>query len=155
MIRIFYVIWKFLLGVIHIWLPLWGGGVLRQKWDVIGRRGWGVSECSGGPIFFFVIKENWIYAITIQHAEPKINTLLTRNLPFDSDARQWRNPLIIPVHCLWLNLTIERVLSLNVTCCLVLFLFWFRSFTCTVRLLFHSLLIFLSCTNKTGWLQNK
>ena len=29
-----------------------GGGV-RQKWDVVGRRGVGVSEYSGRPIFFF------------------------------------------------------------------------------------------------------
>ena len=39
------------LRVIHIWRPPWGGGgELRQKWDVIGCRRWGVSECSGRPI---------------------------------------------------------------------------------------------------------
>ena len=45
------------LGVVHIWRPLWGGGGVRQKWDVIGHRGWGVSECSGRPIFIFLLKK--------------------------------------------------------------------------------------------------
>ena len=38
--------------------------------------------------FFFFIKENLICAMTRHHAEPNINMLLTRNLPFDSDVRQ-------------------------------------------------------------------
>ena len=63
--------------------------------------GWGVSECSGRPIFAFCIKENRICAITRRHAEPNINILLTRNLPFESDVRQWSHPLMIPLHCLW------------------------------------------------------
>ena len=42
-----------------------GVGGVRQKWDVIGRNGGGeVSECSGRPIFIFLIKENWILAMT-------------------------------------------------------------------------------------------
>ena len=51
---------------------------------------WGFSECSGGLIFIFFIKENWIcYCImTRHHAEPNINILLTRNLPFACNARQ-------------------------------------------------------------------
>ena len=28
----------------------------RQKLDVIGRREWGVSECSGRQIFIFLLK---------------------------------------------------------------------------------------------------
>ena len=28
---------------------------------------------------------------------------MTRNLPFDSDVRQWSHPLMIPLHCLWTN----------------------------------------------------
>ena len=44
------------------------GGVVRQKRDVIGRRGVGVSECSGRPIFIFLIKENWILTMTKHHA---------------------------------------------------------------------------------------
>ena len=47
----------------------------------------GVSECSGRPIFFF-IKENWIYAMTRHHAEPKHEYIMARNLPFNSDVRQ-------------------------------------------------------------------
>ena len=35
--------------------------------DVVG---WGVSEGSGRPIFFFIIKENWICAVTRHHIEP-------------------------------------------------------------------------------------
>ena len=50
--------------------------------------GGGVSECSGCPIFVFFIKENWIFAMTRHYAEPDINILSTRNLPFDSGVRQ-------------------------------------------------------------------
>ena len=47
-------------GVKHIWRPLWRGGEgvgVRQKLDVIGRRGRGVSECSERPIFIFLLKK--------------------------------------------------------------------------------------------------
>ena len=44
------------------------------------------------------IKTNWICAMTRHHV---INILLARNLPFDSDVRQWSHPLMIPLHCLW------------------------------------------------------
>ena len=37
---------------------------------------------------YFFIKENWICVVTRHHAEPNINILLTRNVPFDSDVRQ-------------------------------------------------------------------
>ena len=42
--------------------------------DVEEREGWGwnVSKCSGRPIFIFFIKENWICAMSIHHAEPNI-----------------------------------------------------------------------------------
>ena len=78
----------------------WG---LRQKWYVIERKGAGdgVSECSRRPIFIFFIKENWICAMTRHHAEPSINILLARNLPFASGVRQRSHPLMIPMHCLW------------------------------------------------------
>ena len=62
-----------------------GGEVERQKSDVTGRRGMGVSKCSGRSIFIFFIKENWIWAMARDHAN---HILLTRNLPFDSDVRQ-------------------------------------------------------------------
>ena len=55
---------------------------------------------SGHPIFIFFIKENWIYALTRHHTELKI-ILLTRNLPCDSDVKQWSHLLMIPLHCLW------------------------------------------------------
>ena len=53
-----------------------GGGGLRQKQNVLGRRGGGcVSECSGRPIFIYFIKENWVCAMTRHHAEPNINII--------------------------------------------------------------------------------
>ena len=61
----------------------------------------GVSECSGRSIFIFFIKENWISAMTRHHTERKINILLTRNLPFDCDVRQWSHRLMISLHYLW------------------------------------------------------
>ena len=66
-----------------------------------GGGGWRVSECCGRQVFIFFIKENWICAMTRHHAEPNVNISLTRNLPFDSDVRQWGHPLMIPLHCLW------------------------------------------------------
>ena len=54
----------------------------------VGVRG--VSKCSIRSFFFsfFVIKENWIWAMSRHHTEPNIDILLTRNLPFNSDVRQ-------------------------------------------------------------------
>ena len=117
-----------------------GRGGLRQKWDVTGRR---------GVALYFFIKENWICAMTGHHAKPNINILVTRNLPFDSDVRLWRHPLMILLHFLWAKSSVWMSLDL------VLFLFLNCSFTCMVRLLFHSLFTFSSWANKTGWLQNE
>ena len=66
-----------------------GGGDIKLKWDKKGRRGVSGSECCGRPISIFFIKESWICAMTRHHAGSNINILLTRNLPFDSDVRQW------------------------------------------------------------------
>ena len=38
--------------------------------------------------------------MTRNHAEPNINILLTRNLPFNSDDRQSSQLLVIPLHSL-------------------------------------------------------
>ena len=85
----------------HIWRPLWVGG--RQKRDVVNtsRREWGLTSVLDVQSFFFVVKESWICAMTRSHAEPNINILLTRNLPFHSYVRQWSQSLIIPLHYLW------------------------------------------------------
>ena len=84
---------SYLSGDTHMTSTLREAGRLRQKWDVIWqRRGFWTSN------FCFFIKENWIWAMTRHHAN---NILLTRNLPFDSDVRQWSHPLMIPLHCLW------------------------------------------------------
>ena len=85
----------------------WAWG-LRQKWNVIGIRGVG-RLASAVDVQSFFIKENWICAMNRDHAEPNISKLLTRNLSFDSDVRQWSHPLIIPLHCLWAK-------SSNITC---------------------------------------
>ena len=47
-------------------------------------------------------------------AEPNIDILLTRNLPFDTDVRQGGHPLMIPLHFCGIKRTIERVVNLNV-----------------------------------------
>ena len=58
---------------------------------------WGVASV----LQVFFITENWICIMTRHHAESNINILLTRNLPFDSDVRQWSHFLMISLHCLW------------------------------------------------------
>ena len=86
----------------------WGGG---GAGGFVGRL---VSKCSGHPMFFLLKKIGyWLCVITRHHAESN-NMLLTRNLPFYSDVRQWSHPL----HCIvcGLNPTVERVVILNVTC---------------------------------------
>ena len=143
--------------MIHIWRPLWAGGV---GWGGGGQQGknemlldvgmWGVSECSERPIYIFYIKENWILTMTRHHA---YNILLTRNLHFDSDVRQWSHTLMILLNCLWVksNYGTRGQFEYDTT----LFLFWFCSFTCTMRLLFHSLFTFSRCAYKTSWSQNE
>ena len=79
--------------------------------------GIGFSEYSEVQSLFFFVKENWICAMTRHHTEPKNNISLTRNLPFDSDVRQWSHPLTIPLHCLWakLNNRVRGQFPCNVT----------------------------------------
>ena len=83
------------LGVSHIYNV--------QKWNVIGRRGeWGVSKCSGHPIFIFFL----LRKLDLRHDQKSYwakhwYILLTRNLPFDSDVRQRSHSLMVALHCLW------------------------------------------------------
>ena len=110
--------------------------VTVKRWYTfdIHFEGAGGRACGDVQYYFFLLKKigNWIYAMTIHRAESNINIWLTKNLFLtlvsDNEA----------INCglIWI---IERVVNLNVTW-LELFLFWFRSFSCTVRLLFHSLL---------------
>ena len=46
----------------------------------------------------FIILDFWILPMARHHAD---NTLLTSNLLFDSDGRQWSYPLMILLYCLW------------------------------------------------------
>ena len=96
-----------------------GGGGLRVKAKMRCYR----TQVGGG---LAIVPENWICAMTRHHAESNISILLTRNLPFDSDVRQWSYPLIIPLHVCGLNRTIERIVNLNVTW--LCFVFDFISF---------------------------
>ena len=81
--------------MIRIWRPLFDKNEM-----LLDVRAWGVSECSGRPIFIYFIKENWICTVIRHHIEPNINMLLTRILAFDSEVRQWSHPLMIPLYCL-------------------------------------------------------
>ena len=75
---------------------------------------------------------------------------MTRNFPFDSDIRQWSHPLMIPLHCLWAKLNNQTRGQFECDVTWFLFLFWFRSFTCTVLLLLHSLLKRAGASFKIG-----
>ena len=82
------------------------------------------------------------------------NILLARNLPFDSDIKQWCHLLTIPLHCLWAESNNRTRCQFEYDATLV-FLFvclfvWYRLLTCTVRLLFHSLFTFSSYANEAG-----
>ena len=66
---------------------------------------WTYGECGVASVLdiqsLFFFEENWICAMTKHLAESSnINILFTTNFPFDSDVRQWIQPLIIPLHCL-------------------------------------------------------
>ena len=50
--------------------------------------GWLVIVLDMQSLFYFFKKENWICAMTRNHAEPNIKILLARNLPFGCDVRQ-------------------------------------------------------------------
>ena len=131
---------------------MWDKTEMRCYWT---WRSGGLANVLDVQSLLFFIKENWIYAMTRHHAEPNINILLTRNLPFDYDVRKCSHPLMIPLHCLWPKLN-NRTRG-QFECDVIWFcfvLFSFRLFTCTVRLLFHGLLTFSNCEYKTGWLQN-
>ena len=50
-----------------------------------GGEGGGLVSVLDVSLFYF-IKENWDFCLITKHqAEPDINILLTRNLPFESD----------------------------------------------------------------------
>ena len=89
----------------------WGWGI-KQKRDVIRRKGVGSSECFGRAIFIFLIKKLGFSPMTRYHAESNINILLTRNLPIDSSVRQWTQWYQWIVR--ELNRMIELVVNLNV-----------------------------------------
>ena len=80
--------------------------------------------------------------------------LLARHLPFDSDVRQWSDPLMIPLHCLWAKFENGTRGHFEYEVTSVFFSFGLISFICTVRLLFHSLFTFSSYTKKIAkWAQ--
>ena len=97
---------------------IWGWGWVRLKWDVMGRRGWRLARVLDVQSFFIIITENWVCAMTRNHAESNINILLTRNLPIDSGVRQWSHPLMMQLYCLWakLNNRARGQFEWDVTC---------------------------------------
>ena len=85
------------------------------------------------------LKENWVNAMTSHNVEPNTNII-------DKKTSFWRQTVKSSVNdiialfklsniALFVELyrRIERMVNLNVTC-LILFLVWFRSFTCTISL---------------------
>ena len=144
----------------YIWTPLWRvcvdgrrrgrGSGLRQKWDVIQRRGLvkGVSRVLDVQSLFFLLKK-------IGFAPWADIMLLTRNLSFDSSVRQWSFPLMIPLHCFWAKSNNRKRDKCERDVTQFWFLFCICSFSCTVRLLFHSLFTFSGYPNKKVWLQNE
>ena len=109
-------------------------------------KGGRFSEYSGRPMFYFF---NWISAMTRHHdAKPNTDILFTRNLPFDSDIKQWRHHLMIP-------LSAYNTTRGQFECDVTSFWFCFEFVHMHGRLLFHNLCTFASCTNKTGRLQNE
>ena len=103
-------------GNTHMTSTLRGGweGV-RQKWDVIGCKeveGWRVFLTSN--LYFFLLKKiGFAPWPDIMLSQTLI--LLTKNLLFDTDARQWSHPLMIPLHVCGINRTVEPVVNLNMT----------------------------------------
>ena len=61
--------------------------------------GGGLASVLDVQFCFIIIKENWICAMARHHAEPNIDVLLAKNLPLDSDVREWSHPLRIPLGC--------------------------------------------------------
>ena len=62
-----------------------GGGGGSGGGGVGGGGGGGLVSVLDVSLFYF-IKENWDFCLITKHqAEPDINILLTRNLPFESD----------------------------------------------------------------------
>ena len=127
-------------------------GVLRQKWDVIVLREWGLASVLEVQSLFLLQKigfARWpdimlnqtiyywqeIFLLTLRSdRKPSFNDTITLFVDWIEQCSAWSI-------WMWRDL--------------VLFLFWFHSFTCTIRLLFHSLFTFSCCANKTGWLQNE
>ena len=129
-----------------------GYGKIEMLSDV---GGWGVSGVFWTFNLYFFIKENWICAITRYHDEPN-NILVTRNIPFESDVRQWSDPLMIPLHCLWAKLNNTMRGQFNVTLLgfvyvLILFVRSYARWVCSSIVCLR----FQVIQWKTCWLQNK
>ena len=104
------------------------GGTREGKNEMLSDVGDGglssILACMSDLYFF--IRENWIWAMTRHHAN---NMLLTKNLPFGSDVRQWSHPLMIPLHylCAKSNYRTRGQFECDVTLFLFCFCFDFVS----------------------------
>ena len=72
---------------------------------------------------------------------------LTRNLPFDSDIRQWRHPLMVLLHFLLVKSSIWKWHDLVV--------FVFNLFIHMHGVVVVPQFKYSCCANRTGWLQNE
>ena len=106
---------------------------------------WGVCECCGRPIFFLIIKENWL-CLMARLSQTLIyywQEIFLLTLKSDIEAiLSWYHWIVCG-----LSRTIKRMVNLNAKY-LGFVLFWFGSFRCMVWLLFHSLFTFSSYANK-------
>ena len=113
----------------HMTSTLRGGGGLRWKWDVTGRKEWGVKECSGRQILTFLLKKIEFAPWPDIKLSQRLIYYWQEIFLFDSDVRQRSHTLMIPLHYLWAKSN-NRTCGCDVT----LFLFRFRSCTCKERL---------------------
>ena len=97
-----------IIGMINICRPPWGGWRLRSKAKMRCCQTYvGGQRVFCTSIFFKKI----VFALW---ADIMLSQTSTGNLPFNSDVIQWSHSLLIPLHCLCANRTIERVVNLNV-----------------------------------------
>ena len=144
-------------GHTHMTSTLRGTGRIRQKWDVIGRRWSGLASLLDVQSLFFCLK-NWICIMTRHHDEPNINILLTGNLSFDSDVRQWNRLFMIPLHFLWAksNNGARGQFECDVTWFCVCFDFVpSHVLSGCWSIVFYVFNLCQKTPQKTGWLQNE
>ena len=132
----------------------WGGSRgVRQKWDVIRRRGWGLASVLDVQFLFFLLLKKIGCApwpgtkVPCHHAsEQLMHYSLARNLSFDSD--DVTKAIMIPSHCWCCIADMGYMPAWSIWMRHGFFLFDF------VNLIHMWLFTYSSYANETGWLQN-